>query len=134
MVGSVGPRMMRLAAQYADSWNAWADTFNNRPDGLSELHAAVDAACAEVGRDPQTLERTATVLVELPGAVAYPAGYPGWDPGEGGATLAGDPDALAASLRAFARAGVTHLQVWVNPCTRAGIDALAPVLDILDHA
>ncbi|HZS86512.1 MAG TPA: LLM class flavin-dependent oxidoreductase [Chloroflexota bacterium] len=134
MVGSVGPRMMRLAAQYADSWNAWADTFNNRPDGLSELHAAVDAACAEVGRDPQTLERTATVLVELPGAVAYPAGYPGWDPGEGGATLAADPDALAASLRAFARAGVTHLQVWVNPCTRAGIDALAPVLDILDHA
>lgn len=133
MIGSTGPRMVRLAARYADSWNAWASEIKNSPAGMPRLQTAVDAACAEVGRDPRTLERTATVLVELPGAVAHPGGYPGWDPGEEGEALSGEPDELADAFRAFAQEGVSHLQVWVNPCTPAGVEALALVLDMLDR-
>jgi alkanesulfonate monooxygenase SsuD/methylene tetrahydromethanopterin reductase-like flavin-dependent oxidoreductase (luciferase family) len=125
--------MVRLAARYADSWNAWASEIKNSPAGMPRLQTAVDAACAEVGRDPRTLERTATVLVELPGAVAHPGGYPGWDPGEEGEALSGEPDELADAFRAFAQEGVSHLQVWVNPCTPAGVEALAPVLNMLDR-
>jgi hypothetical protein len=47
--------------------------------------------------------------------------------------LTGSPAELAAGLRAYAEIGVGHLQVWLEPATLAGIEAFAPVLDILDR-
>ena len=68
-----GERMLRLTARYADVWNRdfMAATRASRlvPEDRAAA-AAVDAACVEVGRDPATLERTAGVLVDLPGAIA----------------------------------------------------------------
>jgi probable F420-dependent oxidoreductase len=46
-----GPRLLRLAARHADSWNTMAWRF-------AESSRALDAACAEVGRDPGAIERT----------------------------------------------------------------------------
>lgn len=97
------------------------------------LRAAVDAACVEAGRDPTTLVRTALVQIELPGGVPYPSGYAGWVVGPGCPALAGSPETMAAEIRAYADAGINHLQVWVNPTTVAGVEALAPVLELLDH-
>src|SRR5687768_28470 len=65
MVGTVGPRMLRLAAQHADAWNAWFSWYGNSVDGLRGLREKVDAACEAVGRDPTTLERTVAVLVHM---------------------------------------------------------------------
>ena len=121
LVGTSRPRMLQLTARFADSWNAeW-----KRPDELPALLAAVDAACREAGRDPATLERTAAVRVGLPGAVPRPLG--------GTAQISGPPDELAAPLRAYADAGITHLQIWLNPNSVAGIEAFAPVLQLLDQ-
>jgi hypothetical protein len=39
---------------------------------------------------------------------------------------------LAESLRAFAGEGVAHVQVVLHPLTLTGIEAFAPVLDLLD--
>jgi hypothetical protein len=36
-------------------------------------------------------------------------------------------------LRAYAHAGFTHVQLWLEPSTLAGIDAFAPVLELLDR-
>ncbi len=54
-VGGRGDRLIRLAARHADGWNAvWVWT----PDSYRERLALLDAACAEVGRDPAEFTRS----------------------------------------------------------------------------
>lgn len=47
--------------------------------------------------------------------------------------LAGTPPVLAATLRAFAREGIAHLQLILRPNTLAALEAFAPVLALLDR-
>jgi alkanesulfonate monooxygenase SsuD/methylene tetrahydromethanopterin reductase-like flavin-dependent oxidoreductase (luciferase family) len=126
MVGasSAGPRMLDLAARYADGWNTWFNSTGNTVEGLRPLLANVDAACVAAGRVPATLGRSAAVIVEVgPHAPSAMTGPP----------LTGSPAEIAAGLRAYADAGVSHVQVWLEPNTPAGIAAFAPVLEELDR-
>src|SRR3990170_2171299 len=129
MVGTMGPRMLRLAAQHADAWNAWFTWFGNRPEGIAALREKVDAACAEVGRDPATLARTVAVLVQLEGAEVARRG----GPQEKGPRLRGSPEELADQLRTFAAEGISHVQLVVDPITVRSIERLAPVLRALSR-
>ena len=45
----------------------------------------------------------------------------------------GEPAVLAETLRDFAREGIAHVQLVLDPNTRGSIVALAPVLDELDR-
>jgi hypothetical protein len=47
--------------------------------------------------------------------------------------LRGTPEELAEAFHGFAREGISHLQLVLSPSTMASLEALAPVLDILDH-
>ncbi|MEN9505546.1 MAG: hypothetical protein RI958_1472 [Actinomycetota bacterium] len=60
LVGTKSPRMMRITARWADVWNAWGD-----PDHLADLTEMFLRACDSVGRDPQTVRRSAQALVFL---------------------------------------------------------------------
>jgi hypothetical protein len=40
---------------------------------------------------------------------------------------------MAETFRAFAREGVSHVQIWLTPTSRAGVEAFAPVLELLDR-
>ena len=121
VIGSQGERMTRLAARHADAWNR---DFNpdNEIGQLGEWQAKVDAACRDAGRDPATLDRYAAVLIDLPIG----------SPREGWGALTGSPEELAESLRAYANAGISHVQVWLEPSTPAGIESFAKVLELLD--
>lgn len=56
IVGGTGrPRSVRLAATFADEHNLSSAT----PAHAREVNALLDAACEKVGRDPQTLTRSA---------------------------------------------------------------------------
>ena len=132
MVGTTAPRLLRVAARYADSVNGWSIDFNNHPIGIPLVRAEVDAACLEIGRDPATLERSAAVQVHFNGAAPHPTGYPGWSAGDP-PPLAGAPDELAEIFRAYAREGMAHVQVWTDPANLSGLEALAVVLEILDR-
>jgi probable F420-dependent oxidoreductase len=123
MIGSIGGRMLRLAAQHADLWNAWGV---NRPANVAPLRDAVDAACRAVGRDPATLGRTVSVLVDLPGAAGRPRETPPF--------LTGSPAELAEAFRGYAREGVSHIQIVLDPSDVRGVEALAPVLEALDRS
>jgi alkanesulfonate monooxygenase SsuD/methylene tetrahydromethanopterin reductase-like flavin-dependent oxidoreductase (luciferase family) len=118
--------MLRLTARYADGWNGFYSRFNNQPEGLVPQLAALDAACAAVGRDPATLART--VAVYLQSGPFVPTADWGVKP------LSGTPEDLAEALRAYAAYGVTHIQLGLEPQTRAGIAACAPILEALDRA
>ncbi len=121
MIGSIAPKMLGLLVEYGDIWNAWG---KNSPREIAEPREIVDAACVAAGRDPKTLQRTVSVLVDLPGAAGRPR--------ESGQMLSGSSEELAETCRAYAREGISHLQLVLDPNTPAGIEALAPVLEILD--
>lgn len=129
MIGSHGDRMLRLTLPYVESWNAWYAWMDNRLDNYPPYREQVDAACVEVGRDPGSVERTVAILVGTSGADLRPAG----DITERAIRpLTGTTEEMAAALRAYAAAGISHVQLVLEPCTEAAIEELAPVLELLD--
>jgi probable F420-dependent oxidoreductase len=131
MIGSNGPRMLRSTVPYVASWNSWYAEIGNRPDGVPALRDRVDEACRDVGRDPAELERTVAVLVRLPGGGGRLQGDYAQDSAP---AVEGSPVEMAEILRGFAREGIAHVQLVVDPITRESIRALRPVLDELDRA
>ena len=125
LIGSRSPRMDRLAARHADGWTpAWP----NRAQALAPRIADIDAACREVGRDPASLERTVGVMVDLP------ARGPSRIDRASDQPLAGSAAEIAAELRACADLGITSAQIWLDPPDLAGVEAFAPVLELLGPA
>jgi probable F420-dependent oxidoreductase len=124
MIGTAGERMLGMTAQYADIWNTWFSQTNNDLGQLKALLERVDAACLAHGRVPATLERTTAMAIEVgphtPSTMSVPL-------------ITGSSEELAAELRAYADAGIAHVQVWLEPNTPAGIEAFAPVLNLLDQ-
>ena len=130
MIGSNGPRMLRATVPYVDSWNSWFADTGNRPDGVPALRDLVDAACRDVGRDPAELERTVAVLVELPGGAGR---LQGAYSKEAPQPLTGSPAEMAEVLGGYAREGIAHVQLVLDPITVDAIQAVAPVLTELDR-
>jgi probable F420-dependent oxidoreductase len=126
LIGSSGERMLRIVARYGDAWNAFFSKTGNAPAGVAPLRESVDAACRAEGRDPATLARTITAFVafDLPNTTGHP---------DVKTPLRGTPDEIAAELRAYAAEGISHIQIFLDPMTLAGIEAFAPVLEALDH-
>jgi alkanesulfonate monooxygenase SsuD/methylene tetrahydromethanopterin reductase-like flavin-dependent oxidoreductase (luciferase family) len=130
MIGSEGERMLGMTVPHVASWNAWYAWFGNRPEGLAPLLAKVDAACQAVGRDPGEVERTCAVLVALTGAEGRPSGDV---TDRASQPLRGTAEELAERLRAFAGAGIAHVQLILDPNTVAAVEEFAPVLELLDR-
>ena len=107
MVGAAGPRMLRLAAELADEWNAGLRS----PEDLAPMLAGVDAACAAAGRDPRTLTRSAETLV---------------DTGAGFSVAE-----VLGRLDRYAALGISHVQVQLRPSSIDGVRAFAPVMEAL---
>jgi probable F420-dependent oxidoreductase len=128
MVGAAAPRMLRLAAELADEWNAGMRT----PAGLVPMLAALEAACEAVGRDPRTIRRSAEAMVEI-GAAARPdddlEARGSWDD-----PLRGSPDEIAAGLRRYRDLGLDHVQVQLRPNRVESVRAFAPVIEALAGA
>jgi probable F420-dependent oxidoreductase len=130
MIGSKGPRMLDITMRYADSWNVWFADTDNTPAGVAPLRTLVDDACRRAGRDPSEVERTVAVQVRLPGGTGRLQG----DDGKRTAPpLEGSPAQMADELRAYAREGIGHVQLVLDPITRDSIAAFAPVLGELDR-
>ncbi|HEY3523659.1 MAG TPA: LLM class flavin-dependent oxidoreductase [Candidatus Limnocylindrales bacterium] len=126
LIGSNGPRMLRATLPHVDAWNTWYSDTRNSPDGARRLNEMVDAAAAEIGRDPATVERSTAVLVRLAeGTGRLQGGYASDAP----SPLAGTADELAAALLAYADAGFDELQLVLDPITEASIAELAPVVE-----
>lgn len=60
LVGTAGPRMLRLTARFADEWNTWGD-----PELVRERTIAFTTACEQEGRDPATIHRSAQAMIFL---------------------------------------------------------------------
>lgn len=124
MIGSSSERMLGLTARYADSWNRWLVYSRSHPDQIPAAREKVDAACQAAGRDPSTLERTASVQIDLKGTQ---------DPQAGKESLMGSPEEMAETIRSFAAEGISHLQIMLRPNVPQAIEKLAEVLEHLDR-
>ena len=129
MLGTTGERMLRLTAQYADAWNVYFTRTGNSPAGIPPLRERVDAACRAEGRDPATLARTVTALVDLTEGQGVPRSV---NP-TGAPALSGTPEEIAEQLRGYTREGISHVQLYILPMTLAGLERFAPVLELLDR-
>jgi alkanesulfonate monooxygenase SsuD/methylene tetrahydromethanopterin reductase-like flavin-dependent oxidoreductase (luciferase family) len=129
MIGARGQRMLHLAATYADLWNVQGPL--RRPEETIPLRAAGDTACADVGRDPTTLARSASVVVSLPTAQTQ-----SWQhsSAQGGQPEPTSPEQVAETLRGYAREGLAHVQLWLTPNTLASLEWFKAVLDLLDRS
>lgn len=128
LVGSNGPRMLRITAPHIDMWNSWYTGFDNRPEGLAPLLAELDAASRDVGRDPSSIQRSAAVYVQFErgsGRIAGSTDRPEVTP------ITGSRAEMAESLSRFADAGMSHLQVVLDPIDARSIAELGDVLGLL---
>ncbi|MHB8398704.1 MAG: LLM class flavin-dependent oxidoreductase [Candidatus Limnocylindrales bacterium] len=123
MIGAKGPKMLRLAARHADIWS-WSVEERSDLEEFGPRLAALEAACVDAGRDPATIGRSAGIIVEptsITGA-AEALGVP----------IRGSTEEIADGLRAFRSGGFTHVEVLLWPRTLAALEAMAPVLELLD--
>jgi alkanesulfonate monooxygenase SsuD/methylene tetrahydromethanopterin reductase-like flavin-dependent oxidoreductase (luciferase family) len=123
MIGASGPKMLRLAARDADIWSWYVQERSDLVEFGPRL-AALEAACAEIGRDPATIGKSAGIVVE-------PTSFSGSE-AVFGPPVSGTAEEIADACRAFGAAGYTNLELVVWPPTLAALDALAPVIEMLD--
>jgi probable F420-dependent oxidoreductase len=128
LVGGNGPRMLRLAARYSDAWNA---DRQNDVAAVQALNTRVDAACRDESRDPASLSRVIGIQVDVLNASRLPTQPRQWIMAPW--PLTGTPEELAIQIRRYAEARVEHMMVWLDPVSIAGIEAFAPVLEVLDQ-
>jgi alkanesulfonate monooxygenase SsuD/methylene tetrahydromethanopterin reductase-like flavin-dependent oxidoreductase (luciferase family) len=95
------------------------------------LRTAVDEAATAAGRDPAEIERTVAILVQFRGGTGRVMGDT--DAKQDVPPLRGTPDELVEALRAYAREGIGHVQLVLDPITEETVEALAPVLERLDR-
>ena len=105
MIGGGGEKVtLRIAAKFADEWNVWGDVAT-----LRKKMAILDGYCAEIGRPPRAIQRSAVALLFLTDDRALvekmrsrPIGRP---------TIIGNADEVREIVRAYREAGVDELIV-----------------------
>ena len=128
MVGSNGPRMLRITAPHIDKWNSWYTWFGNRASGLGDLLENLRAACDDTGADYEGIEKTVAVYVRLDrgsGRIAGSEDRPKAPP------ITGSHDEIAEELAEFERAGIGQIQLVVDPIDVEAVEELAGVLELL---
>ena len=118
MVGTNGPRMLRLAARYADlRHTASSIGLHDLPEQFTRMRHA----CAEVDRDPATLPFVVGIRVDFPDLGAGKAR-------ENESVLTGSPEQIATAFRSYDDAGVAHLTLYGRTDSLPAIQRLAESL------
>ena len=118
LVGSEGPRMLKLTAQYADLWNTG---YMGAPSTMAAPLAKIEAACREIGRDPATIGITALIGLWFPDLQAQQPSF--FDN-----PLTGTVQELAAAIRGYAQLGVQHIMFQCEPDTAEARQRLTEAL------
>ncbi len=105
LIGGGGEKVtLRIAARWADEWNVWGDVGT-----LQSKMAILDQHCADVGRDPKAIQRSAVAMLFLSDDPEFtkklregPKGRP---------MIIGNVAEVTDIVRAYAEAGVDELVV-----------------------
>lgn len=121
MIGSIGERILQATLPHVDAWNCWYAWFGNRPEGFAAINEQVTTILRDAGRDPASVQRSATVFVALddhrsdrPHADVEP--------------IRGTGIALRDRLAEFEAAGVDEAILVLSPIDERSIRAVADAL------
>jgi alkanesulfonate monooxygenase SsuD/methylene tetrahydromethanopterin reductase-like flavin-dependent oxidoreductase (luciferase family) len=95
-IGAMGPHMLKIAAQYADTWNSFGDEEWGAPperivENTRRRNALLDRYCREIGREPNSLRRSLLMF------------------GSDAATVFRSPKDFEAVVDRYAAVGITEL-------------------------
>jgi probable F420-dependent oxidoreductase len=128
MIGAFGPRMMKLAARYGDSWNT---AYTGSAASFEAPLARFRDACVAVGRDPDDIEVTALANIAFTDLAAPPPPRPGVD---GKVTpvecMVGTPDEMAMELKKYEDMGTSHIMFHCYPYNQEALARLSTVLEL----
>lgn len=100
MIGGGGEKVtLKIVAKYADEWNTWGTV-----DTLKQKMAILDKHCADVGRNPSEIQRSAVALVFASDDSSFLKKMKSNKALR--ASLIGTPDEVAETMQAYADAGV----------------------------
>ncbi len=124
MIGAKGPKMLQLAVRHADVWSWYVEERSDLTEFRPRLEGLL-AACEAAGRDPATIGRSAGIVVE-PTSITGAASVIG-------VPVRGTSEEIADAFLGFHQAGFTQLEVVLWPPTRASLEAMAPVMQLLER-
>jgi len=120
MIGAGKPRMLRLAARYADLYNTCYMTI---PRSTVAPLRALKKACKEVGRELASLPYTFLVSMAWPDLL-------GWDRSRKRGVLSGSVEEIAGILAEYEATGAAHLMFHLAPSTPAAYARLAEAVQL----
>ena len=127
MVGSNSDRMLAATLAHVDRWNTWWNGYDNAPERFAALNSTISRAALAAGRDPETLERSACVLVVLDASSLERPVPPGVVP------LSGTHEEISAGLLRMHDAGADEVILVVSPINERSVRDLGSVLERLDR-
>ncbi|MCZ6887219.1 MAG: LLM class F420-dependent oxidoreductase [Gammaproteobacteria bacterium] len=105
MIGGGGEKVtLKIAAKYADEWNVWGTV-----ETLKHKMAILDDHCANVGRDPSTIQRSAVALLFMSDDAAFIDKMKSRNLGQ--AAIIGSPAEVKEIVQAYEAIGVDELIV-----------------------
>lgn len=132
-IAAGGPKMLRLAARYADAWNwwGWDETLEQLDERLGPIVERLEQACDAESRDRAGLERSFDLYTVVP---------EGFSPTGGAAEdldmaqpVAGTSEQIAEHILSIGGLGFDEVRCDVFPRTAAAVAAMQPVVEIV-HA
>jgi alkanesulfonate monooxygenase SsuD/methylene tetrahydromethanopterin reductase-like flavin-dependent oxidoreductase (luciferase family) len=135
MIGGSGPKKtLRTLARYGDQWNAGGSL-----EDLRRKDATMRERCAEIGRDPETIEKTFSVDMVLRDTrkaaldrYVEVATLGGFEADVDDAPQVGAPEQVADSLRPMVELGFRHFLVDLPaPYDAETIDRIGEVQELL---
>jgi F420-dependent oxidoreductase-like protein len=104
LIGGGGERrMLGIVARYADAWNTWG-----LPELIAHKSAVLDRRCADIGRDPTTITRSAQAMILVDADQAAVEAFAAKVPAP---VFGGSAGQLVETVRRYAEAGVDELIV-----------------------
>jgi len=105
LIGGGGEQVtLKIAARYADEWNVWGD-----PAILRHKMSILDQHCADIGRDPADIQRTAVALLFMSNDNAFLEQMRNRDLQQ--PHIIGTPEEVRAVIEEYEQAGVNELIV-----------------------
>ncbi len=105
LIGGGGEKVtLRITAEHADEWNVWGTV-----DTLKHKMEVLDAHCADVGRDPRAIQRSAVALLFMSDDSGFVEKMKAADLQQ--AAIIGSVEEVAEIVRAYEAIGVDELIV-----------------------
>lgn len=119
LMAAAGPKMMRLAARYADYWSIPVTPLD--PAAYAPDVARLREACDLEGRDFSSIRKVASVIyAPLPGNSGETMGY--------GDTLTGSVTEVCDAVMKITEAGFDEMIFWPMPNSPSAVAAMEPVV------